>query len=287
MKRILLLLALAMVILAGCVEKEPSIEELKTMMIDASQNVVTNRFTIVMEQDMTILNLTETNETLRAISINTKSYGDAELNLSEKAMKMLMTTTTSSKDNENVTISIEMYILGDEMYMKLDDNWIKMPGVSEEMFGQQNQLMMQMEMLNNSQIELMGSEKIDGQATYRLKMIPDMNTFSLILEKQMESMSFGPINLTDIYNNSYMVVETWISKDTNLPLKNQVYMTLTLTPVQLGLPFEEVGDIEMVVESNSTILFYDYNQPVEIELPLEARNATTMTTFMEMSTGDL
>jgi uncharacterized lipoprotein YehR (DUF1307 family) len=157
MKRILLLLALAMVILAGCVEKEPSIEELKTMMIDASQNVVTNRFTIVMEQDMTILNLTETNETLRAISINTKSYGDAELNLSEKAMKMLMTTTTSSKDNENVTISIEMYILGDEMYMKLDDNWIKMPGVSEEMFGQQNQLMMQMEMLNNSQIELMGS----------------------------------------------------------------------------------------------------------------------------------
>jgi hypothetical protein len=64
-------------------------------------------------------------------------------------------------------------------------------------------------------------------------------------------------------------------------------MTLTLTPVQLGLPFEEVGDIEMVVESNSTILFYDYNQPVEIELPLEARNATTMTTFMEMSTGDL
>lgn len=279
MKKILLLLALIVAAFSGCIEEEPSAEDLKTMMIDAGQDIETVKFTMVTDQTTTITNVTDSE------TIITDSRGEGEVNMTAQAMKLLMITTSKMRDAENVTMEMEMYMLGDAFYMNIDGNWTNMTGIFPEgMMDQQNQLKMQMEMLNNSRVELEGSEKIDGQDTYVLKVVPDMEAFSATMEKQMGSMPIVVgMNLTDIYNSAEIESTTWLSKDTYLPVKIQVNMKMKMTPEMMGLPVDDVDDFDMLVESDSMVLYHDYNQPLVIELPSEAKNATDMSTLLGMT----
>lgn len=281
MKKILLLLALIVAAFSGCIEEEPSAEDLKTMMIEAGQDIETVKFTMVTDQTTTITNVTESE------TIITDSRGEGEINMTAQAMKLLMITTSKIGDAENVTMEMEMemYMLGDAFYMNIDGNWTNMTGIFPEgMMDQQNQLKMQMEMLNNSRVELEGSEKIDGQDTYVLKVVPDMEAFSATMEKQMGSMPIVVgMNLTDIYNSAEIESTTWLSKDTYLPVKIQVNMKMKMTPEMMGLPVDDVDDFDMLVESDSMVLYHDYNQPLVIELPSEAKNATDMSTLLGMT----
>ncbi len=278
MKKILLLLALIVAAFSGCIEEEPSAEDLKTMMIDAGQDIETVKFTMVTDQTTTITNVTESE------TIITDSRGEGEVNMTAQAMKLLMITTSKMGDAENVTMEMEMYMLGDAFYMNIDGNWTNMTGLLPKgMMDQQNQLKMQMEMLNNSRVELEGSEKIDGQDTYVIKVVPDMEAISATMEKQMGSMPIVGMNLTEIYSNVDMECTTWLSKDSYLPVKIQVNMKMKMTPETMGLPVDDVGDFDMLVESDSMVLYHDYNRPVVIELPSEAKNATDMSTLLGMT----
>ncbi len=69
-----------------------------------------------------------------------------------------------------------------------------------------------------------------------------------------------------------MEFTTWISKESRLPLKNQVAFELTLTSEMMGLP-AEMGKIEMEIKSDSTDTYSRFNEPVVIEVPEEAMNA--------------
>ena len=280
MKKILLLLALIVAAFSGCIEEEPSAEDLKTMMIDAGQDIETVKFTMVTDQTTTITNVTESE------TIITDSRGEGEVNMTAQAMKLLMITTSKMGDAENVTMEVEMemYMLGDAFYMNIDGNWTNMTGLLPKgMMDQQNQLKMQMEMLNNSRVELEGSKKIDGQDTYVLKVVPDMEAITATMEKQMGSMPIVGMNLTEIYSNVDMECTTWLSKDSYLPVKIQVNMKMKMTPETMGLPVDDVGDFDMLVESDSMVLYHDYNRPVVIELPSEAKNATDMSTLLGMT----
>jgi hypothetical protein len=65
-------------------------------------------------------------------------------------------------------------------------------------------------------------------------------------------------------------VKQWIARDTYLLCKAEIEMVLEMTPEAMGFPDEE-GSLTM--EIVISLLAYDYNQPVSIELPPEAENA--------------
>ncbi len=273
MKKLLLLLALMVVAFSGCVEEKPSPEELKTMMIESVEKVETAAFAVDMDQTVKVVNHSETNRTLQTMTFDTRSVGDGELNVTAHAMKMTMITTTSSEDMGDVVSKMEMYMQGDTMYTNIDGNWTKMPGMPEEMWDQQNQVRTQAELLNASEIELVGSEKVNGEDAYKAKVVPDTETFALILNQQMGSMPLYAMNVTEIFEESEMEWTTWISKESHLPLKNYLSMELTLTADMMGLPVGETGEIEMEVKSDSTVIYSNYNEPVEIVVPEEAMAA--------------
>ncbi len=273
MKKLLLLLALMVVAFSGCVDEKPSAEELKAMMIESVEDVETAAFAVDMEQTIKVTNNSETNRTLRTMSFETKSGGEGALNVTDRAMKMTTTTTTSSEETGEVVSEMEMYMKGDTMYTKIDGNWTRMPGLPEDMWDQQNQVRTQAELLNSSEIELAGSEKVNGEAAYKVKVIPDMETFTMILNQQMGSMPLYAMNITEIFEDSEMEWTTWISKETHLPLKNQVALKMTLTSDMMGLPVGEMGEIDMEIESDSTVTYSNYNEPVVIEVPDEAMAA--------------
>ena len=121
-----------------------------------------------------------------------------------------------------------------------------------------------------------------GEDAFKVRVIPDTEAFTTILSQQMGSMPFYAMNMTEIFEESEMEWTTWISKESGLPLKNQVSMKLSMTSDMMGLPVGEMGDIEMVVESESTVLYSDYNEPVVIEIPEEALAAAD---WLEMLMG--
>ncbi len=46
-----------------------------------------------------------------------------------------------------------------------------------------------------------------------------------------------------------------------------------MTSDMMGLPVGEMGEIEMEIKSDSTVIYSSYNEPVVIEVPEEAMNA--------------
>ncbi len=270
MKKLLLLLALIIVAFSGCVEEKPSPEELKAMMIESVEKIETVTFSTDTHQSIKLVNHSETNRTLRTMNFETKSEGEGVLNVSARAMKMTMTTTATSEETGEVTTELEMYMENDTLYTNTDGNWTKMPGMPEEMWDQQNQVMVQAELLNASEIELVGTEEVGGEEAYRVKVVPDMETFTMILNQQMGSMPFYAFNMTEIFEESEMEWTTWISVESHLPLKTQMSMALTLTDDLMNLPVGEMSDIEMEIETDSTVIYSNYNDPVEIVVPEEA-----------------
>lgn len=273
MKKLLLLLALMVIAFSGCVEEKPSAEELKAMMIESVEDVDTVAFTVDMDQTIKVINNSETNKTLRTMTFETKSVGEGALNVTDRAMKMNTTTTTITEGAGEMVSEMEMYMKGDTMYTNIDGNWTKMPGMPEDMWDQQNQVKTQAELLNSSEIELVGSEKVNGENAYKVKVNPDMETFTTILNQQMGSMPLYTMNITEIFEESEMEWTTWISKESHLPLKNQVALKLTLTADMMGLPAGEMGDVEMEIESDSTVTYSNYNEPTAIVVPYEAMAA--------------
>ena len=270
MKKLLLLWALVVVALSGCVEEKPSPEELKAMMIDSVEKVETAAFVVDMDQTIKVINHSEADRTLRTMTFSTSSSGMGVMNVTGRAMKMTMTTTTTSDETGEIVSDMEMYMEGDTMYTNVEGEWMRMPGMPEEMWDQQNQVKAQTELLNASEIELVGSGKVNGEDAFKVRVIPDTETFTMVLSQQMGSMPFYAMNMTEIFEGSEMDWTTWISKASGLPLKNQVSMKLSMTSDMMGLPVDEMGDIEMVVESDSTVIYSNYNEPVVIEIPEEA-----------------
>ena len=277
MKKLLLALALVVAAFAGCVEETPSADDLKMMMMDSVEKVKTSRSTMETDQTITVTNKTG------STTFDMVSQGEVFTNVTNRSMWMTMTATTSSEDvEENLTTVRETYLLGDTVYMKLGENWTVLTGIPPEMWDRQDQLKNQMEIINHSAAEVIGSAKIDGQDTYELKVVPDMETFSVALAEEMGSMPLYGINLTKLYEESEMDWTVWLSKETKLPLKSQMHMKLTLTPEMMGLPVEGAGFVKMIVDTEVTKLYYEYNQPVDIELPEEARRAPPMPLFSGM-----
>ncbi|MDM7912040.1 MAG: hypothetical protein QUS09_02995, partial [Methanotrichaceae archaeon] len=182
-------------------------------------------------------------------------------------------------DNNNATSGrSETYILNDTVYMGVDGNWtsFKLPN-ADLIWDRQNMVKNQAELLNNSEIELLGSENLDGQDTYKVKVVPDMETYSVVLSEQVGSvLPVAVLNISEMFRNSTLEWTSWITKDTHLLKKNEVQMNLVVTPESMGLPTNQTGDFEMRVDAASTIIFSDFNQPVEIILPEGAENATVI-----------
>lgn len=273
MKKLLLLWALVVVALSGCVEEKPSPEELKAMMIDSVEKMETAAFAVDADQAIKLVNPQETNKSLRTINFETRSVGEGAMNLSARTMKMTMTTTTSTDDVKDVVTEMEMYMINDTMYTKVDGNWTRMPGMPEETWDQQNQVKNQAELLNASEIEFIGSEKVDGVDAYKVKVVPDMETFAMILSQQVGSVPLYAMNVTEIFEGGEMEWTAWIAKDSGLPLKNLIMLDLTITSEMMNIPAGEMDEIEMTIRSDTTVICSRFNEPIVIEVPEEALTA--------------
>jgi len=169
-----------------------------------------------------------------------------------------------------------MYLVGDWMYMKMEmpglppeimGTWFKMQMTDVELgdlWEQQNIAGQQFDLLADfTDVELLGTEMVNGVECYKLQVTPDIETLWAWAQMQegMEGLDPGLDPEEVITDFSYVL---WVAKDTYFTVKTVVEMTMTVEGESMGMAV--------------TVLVFDINEPVTIELPPEAEAAEELPT---------
>jgi hypothetical protein len=194
--------------------------------------------------------------------------------MTDHALKLVMASVTYARGNEvNASaVALEEYLLNNTIYLKLDGNWtvLRLPAMAKA-WSQQNTMEQQVNMLNQSELTLMGAESVEGQNCYKVRAKIDMRTYAGQLSGEVASyLPMTSANNTDLYRNMTLEVYYWITKDAHLLKKTDVHEGLNVTPQSLGLP--ATGQ-EISVNSTTSMIFEGFNESVNIVLPSAAGRA--------------
>jgi hypothetical protein len=150
----------------------------------------------------------------------------------------------------------------------MGENWtsLKLP-FAENVWSQQNTLKQQVEMLNGSNITLLGTEAIDGVDCYKIKA--DINTAALAAQLSSTSsplpMQF--VNYSQLFDDALLEAYYWITMDTNLLKRSDIFESFVIRPQELGIEPKGPENVEMRVYANISMAYGGFNDIINIELP--------------------
>ena len=131
--------------------------------------------------------------------------------------------------------------------------------------------------LNISEVELLGTEKIRGIDCFPIGLLPDAEMYWQEMMRRMQEMELDPqiaeeVPCREDFEHALrdMTIKLWVAKDTFLPVKEHQRWT--------GVTIFEGSEMIGVMEKTT---YFDYNQPVTIELPPEAADAITFEEFRD------
>ncbi len=163
--------------------------------------------------------------------------------------------------------NMEMYLIGDEMYMEQAGQWIKMTksDLEQESSGmagfedQAKQYEKTTEILKSpkTKIDVAGEETVDGVACYKVNIVPDAEKLKEQLGKSSEMMQGMEYTLNV---SSYTI---YVDKVTNFIKKEDVKFDMEVS----------AQGTKMKIGMQMKFVYKDINKPVDIQLPEEAINA--------------
>ncbi|MBI2850349.1 MAG: hypothetical protein HYX80_04820 [Chloroflexi bacterium] len=157
-------------------------------------------------------------------------------------------------------LSLEFFATGNESYMKLAVPFKSWATASLELWKNLDQASQQIELLKTAvDVDLLGTEEVNDIDCYVLKITPDSEKLAEWLSRQLALISLGNLQAKKEELLSFSI-KLWIARDSYL---------LTKTEFELKRR-ERDWDNDIKGQIN----FYDYNQPVSIMIPQEARKAT-------------
>ncbi len=258
-------------------DEDMNTSDLMAMLANSSANLESYRFLLDMDQTTELVNLSdEANESQKIVS---RSFGVGAVNMTDRALKLVMAIVILPIGDEgNATaMGVEEYMINDSLYLRLDGNWtsLKLP-FSEEMWSQRNTLEQQVEMLNSSNITMLGIEEVDGLPCYKIKADIDMASFASQLSETSSYLPLQPLNFSSLFNNATLEAYYWITEETHLLKKSEIYESFVFKPQDLGLPPKGPENLEMRVNADISMIFGGFNESIKIELPAEARGAEAL-----------
>jgi len=184
-------------------------------------------------------------------------------------------------DRESIDdMVMDMYLVGDYIYMRMSipemgDEWMKMPATEENLASwDMNILEQQMIPLESpGELTFRGYENIDGSECYVIQFVPDMaSMMEWMSEQDLAGMGFSWEDadmISDIFDE--LTYTCWIDKETGYMKKMTAYMLMKLSGSTLRDLTGESGSVTM--DMNIDMEMYDYNKPVNVNLPDEALDA--------------
>jgi hypothetical protein len=312
MKRLLFVLMLiAVVAFSGCTEKSPggnekslNATEIKMQVIKSAENLSTYNLTSSMRQTLK-LNAPAGNKTAHDnVTVITESATTAAsvdlAGYKAKAVGSTNNTLEMPGQAANTSSSEAMvYQIGNSTYVRDGSGkWTRLvdPRAAQEIWGEgnNNQVKALAEKINQSQVEVIGSEKIEGVDSYKLKITPGSgefynlyNTAFGVAAKLTQYPMFVPsINSTELNESSKMEKLIWISKETYLPTKYQSSLSFDMTPIIIGGMDPNTGNMirfnqsmrlgEISVNIETTDAYTGFDTPLQIAPPEEALKAESI-----------
>jgi len=191
-----------------------------------------------------------------------------------KEMEMSMTADMEATGEEAEAVEMKMYLIDNTVYMMmavpdLESMWIKQE-VPADFWETQATIDQQLELLQASRVKYLQDEKVEGVDCYVLEITPDLAQLwqTAMQQPWMEEVPMEIPDLEDMIKK--VSVKQWIAKDTLFLTKVNIQITILVTSEAMGMP-EEEGEMRMSIVMDMSV--YDYNKPISIELPAEARNA--------------
>ena len=259
--------------LGGCA-KEVSAQEITDNVLLAYPKIDTFKLNMNLTMAMAIESGTEQME------MNVTGTAAGQINSADNEMQIAINMAADLSGQGSQNISEEIYVVGGQSYMKMSilgfDQWFKMD-IPEEIWNQQNQLEQQVEFLRNAiEVTKLGEETVDGVNCYILQITPDLDAMLDWVKAQQQDVSpdmdLSNINLNEIFKN--LSLKMWVAKDSYLPVKGDIQITMEILPQDVGADASETGKISM--DMSAQVKYYDYGKPVTIELPQEALNAPSL-----------
>ena len=281
MKRILILLALAAAAFAGCIGEESIAGgEVKLRMGEAIGGVESYRFEINMDQTVEFANF-EGEGSLEGERVTLRWTG--AINLTDQSfVEVSRSNRTDLSGLATAEDVVEVYFLNNTRYQKMGEEWIGLlqPGT---VYGTEmnDKLANLMEMIDRTEMVAMGTERIEGQELYRLKVIPDNDTAYGIMLGQISSIDPRiplMIDMNALFEKGAQLEWTiLVSKETGLPTESRISTVYTAGPGILRMPPESAQGLEIRFETEEVRRFGGFGEPVVVELPEEARAAPILT----------
>ena len=266
MRKFVAVAVLLGVLLSLCIQSVNP-EEIKQKAIESSKNIKTYKFKMTIQSEVLVGNessgaksVTMSNITGAFDSVNKRMYMDVY--------------TVINRFGRTYSMRSETYIINDTAYIKAvrpngTSIWYKTK-VQDDFWSRNNQIDQQAKILSFSKVEELSDVSVNSVDCYVLKLKPDLDKF---IEYMTNSSKNVPQNKSMIKKMlKEVVVKEWIAKDTFYPVKAEI---LTVMEMPMGISIGSLKGNISIKETTKTIVdFYDYNKPVAIELPKEAKNAT-------------
>jgi hypothetical protein len=189
------------------------------------------------------------------------------------------------------TLLWEGYFINGSEYWKEGENWTNFTIIDpESIMADYNEIPGQVDLIDISNMTLVGSEPIEGESCYKLVGSPEepINKGMIGLQllaayfpspfsapEELKNLSFD-IDKTELLNNSNVVLSAWIGENTSLLRRLDINQSLTITPEVLNI---QSGPFLIQSWINETTVYRGFGSPVVIELPAEAKELASPSRF--------
>jgi len=276
MKRIaflgVVILALMTSLLVGCADKEltqEDIEQLVNNVLVANAEVETVKF------DM---NTTTKMEMIGGPQLDGATMvgeGTGAIDSINREMQIIMDMDVDVPGKAKQSQPMEAYLVDGWMHIKVSveekgAQWVKMQ-LPDEMWDSQSQINQQIEFLETAEeVNYLGTEDVNRTDCYVVEIVPSAEALNKMLSQiqmpDIEGADLSQFSFADMIKD--MSFKQWIAQDGYLIMKSETHVVMEISPEDVGASVEEFQKI--TADQSTVMVFYDYNEPVSIELPAEA-----------------
>lgn len=210
-----------------------------------------------------------------------KNTAMSSVDLISKKMVSVIDMTLEMPGESPQQMTGEIYLMDGWMYMKAavpggGDQWTKMK-LTDSLWAAQSQFTNMTDFLKTpTDLEIAGSENIDGVDCYVINIVPDTEALMNWTMGQMQAMqgqsSLQGMDLSKILEG--FLVKEWIAKDSFSIVRQQIDLSLDMASVMPTSPTNSASQMSM--EMSALLNYHDYGEQVDIQLPTEAVTAREM-----------
>jgi hypothetical protein len=276
MKRIaflgILIIALMASLLVGCADKELTQEDIEQLVNDV---LVANAEVETVKFDMNTTTKMEMIGGPQPEGATMVGEGTGAIDSANREMQLIMDMDVDVPGKEKQSMPMESYLVDGWMHIKVSveekgAQWIKME-FPDDMWDSQSAIGQQIEFLETAEeVNFLGSADVNGTDCYVVEVVPSAEALDKMLSQiqmpEIEGADFSELSFADMIKE--MSFKQWIAEDGYLVMKSETHVEMEIYPEDVGASVDEFQKI--TADQSAVMVFYDYNEPVSIELPAEA-----------------